>query len=433
MAQRNNKLPKVEFPEKLDFIFLKYRYKISYGGRGSAKSWSYARALLILGRKSKLRILCAREVQKSIKDSVHKLLKDQVEALGLGAFYDVTDHTITGRNGTEFIFAGLGTMTTESIKSYEGCDIVWVEEGQTVKKKSWEILIPTIRKPGSEIWVSMNPELDTDDTYVRFIVSTPPDSKVVNINYEDNPWFPDVLEMERQHCFKTNKEDYDNIWEGKCRKSAAGAIYAGEIEAALLAGQIRPVPYDPMLRVHTIWDLGWNDRMTISFVQRGPSEIRIIDYIEDSHKKLSWYVKEIEKRDYNWGLDWLPHDGFHKDYKTGMSTAEILEAHSRNVAPGDTKNPAIPNIGLEDGIKHARQMFHRFYFDDTKCERLVECVRRYKRRLHEKTQEPMGPLHDEYCHGADNIRYVSLVAEQLTNDLIVPRPQTQRSAPHWRG
>lgn len=426
-------LAKIEFPDKLDFIFLKYRYKVSHGGRGSAKSWSYAKALLIMGRKKKLRILCAREVQKSIKESVHKLLSDQIEAMGLGSFYEVLDNTIRGRNGTEFVFAGLGVLTTESIKSYEGMDIVWVEEGQTVKKKSWEILIPTIRKPGSEIWVTMNPELDTDDTYVRFVVSTPPDSKVVQINYMDNRWFPDVLEMERQHCFKTNRDDYDNIWEGKCRKSAAGAIFAGEIETAILGGQIRPVPYDPMLKVHTIWDLGWNDSMTISMVQKGPAEIRIIDYIEDSHKTLAWYVKELEKRPYNWGQDWLPHDGFHKDFKTGQSTEEILIALKRDVAPGDTVDPAIPNIGLEDGIKAARLNFSKFYIDEVKCARLLECLRRYKRRLHQTTQEPMGPLHDEYCHGADNFRYINLVAPLLTNDLTPPPPSSgPRASADWR-
>ena len=126
----------IKFPEKLGYLFEQYRYKVAFGGRGSAKSWSYARALLLLGTQHKLRILCTREVQKSIKDSVHKLLGDQIQALGLGQFYEVLENEIRGENGTEFTFAGLANHTVESIKSYEGVDIVWVEEAQTVEKRS---------------------------------------------------------------------------------------------------------------------------------------------------------------------------------------------------------------------------------------------------------------------------------------------------------
>jgi len=138
-----------EFPEKLQFLFNPKRYKVAHGGRGSGKSWGFARALLLQGASEPLRILCTREVQKSIKDSVHKLLTDQIEALGLGWFYQVLENEIRGKNGTEITFAGLATHTIESIKSYEGVDRVWVEEGQVVRKRSWDVLIPTIRKPGS--------------------------------------------------------------------------------------------------------------------------------------------------------------------------------------------------------------------------------------------------------------------------------------------
>ena len=157
---------KAQFPEILKFLSEPYRYKILFGGRGSGKSWGVARELLIQGamRQNPLRILCAREIQRSIKQSVHQLLSDQIQELGLGGFYDVLENEIRGRNGTKFSFTGLANNTVESIKSYEGVDRVWIEEAQTVSKKSWDILIPTIRKPGSEIWVTFNPSLDTDDT-----------------------------------------------------------------------------------------------------------------------------------------------------------------------------------------------------------------------------------------------------------------------------
>lgn len=398
-----------EFPEKLECLFEPHRYKVAHGGRGSAKSWSYARALLIQAAAEALRVGCFREIQKSIKQSVHTLLADQIQALGLGGFYDVLDSEIRGRNGSLFTFAGLATHTVESIKSFEGLDRAWVEEAQTVSKRSWDILIPTIRKPGSEIWVSFNPELDTDETYVRFVVNPPPDSVVVQVNYSDNPWFPKVLEQERLHCKATNPEDYDTIWEGRCRTAVIGAIYAKEIDSAIREGRICNVPYDPRLKVHTIWDLGWNDSMAITLVQRIRSEIRVIDYIEDSHKTLDWYAADLNQRRLNWGIDWLPHDGDHKDYKTGKSAKEILRGFNRRAK-------IVPNIGREPGIKAARMLFPQCYFDKAKTARLQECLKRYRRSIHQQTREPGAPVHDEYSHGADVYRYLAVVADQLTNE-----------------
>lgn len=398
-----------EFPEKLQFLFDPHRYKVAYGGRGSSKSWSFARALLIQAAGKKMRVLCTREVQKSIKDSVHRLLSDQIEALGLGGFYTILETEIRGANGSNFVFSGLASQTAESIKSFEGIDVVWCEEAQNISKKSWDTLIPTIRKDGSEIWVSFNPELDTDETYVRFVVNPQADSHVAEVNYHDNPWFPEVLEQERKHCELTNKEDYAQIWEGKCRTAVSGAIYAAEVGDAIRNGRICNVPYDPRLKVHTIWDLGWNDSMSIILAQRLRSEIRLIDYIEDSHKTLDWYAAELNKKNLNWGFDWVPHDGAHKDFKTGKSTVELLRSFGR-------KPKLVPNIGVEAGIKGARMMFGQVYFDKTKTARLVECLKRYRRSISETTKEPGAPLHDEFSHGADDFRYLGVVADKLTNE-----------------
>lgn len=405
----------IEFPERLDFLFDPYRYKVAYGGRGSAKSWSFARALLVHGAGGKLRVLCAREVQKSIKDSVHKLLSDQIEEMGLGSFYEVLETIIRGKNGTEFMFAGLATHTVESIKSFEGVDVVWVEEAQTVSKRSWDVLIPTIRKPNSEIWITFNPNLDTDETYTRFVLTPPPDSKVVQMNYHDNPWFPMVLDQEREHCRLTNAEDYANIWEGRCRTAVAGAIYALEVADAMENGRVCNVPYDPTLKVHTVWDLGWNDSMSIILCQRLRSEIRVIEYIEDSHKTLDHYAALLNTKPYNWGTDWLPHDGRTKDFKTGMSAEEILKRFNRKVK-------ITPSISVEDGIKATRNVFHQFYFDKSKTARLVECAKRYRRSVNQQTNEPGPPLHDEYSHGADVLRYLSINADSMSNEDLSRMP-----------
>lgn len=411
-----------QFPEKLAFLFTPKRYKCAYGGRGSGKSWSFARALLIQAAKEPLRVLCTREVQKTIKDSVHRLLSDQIQALELGYFYEVLETEIRGRNGSIFVFSGLSSQTVESIKSFEGCDRCWVEEAQSVSKKSWDVLTPTIRKPSSEIWVSFNPELDTDETYTRFVVSPPPNSIVLPVNYDDNPWFPEVLEDERKHCELTNLEDYATIWEGKCRTAIKGAIYAQEVDAAVRQGRICNVPYDPRLKVHTIWDLGWNDAMSIIFAQRVRSELRVIDYIENSHKTLDWYAAELNQRRYNYGHDYLPHDGRNKDFKTGKSAEEILKTFGRKVK-------ITRNIPIESGIKAARISFAQTYFDKAKTARLIECLKRYRRSINQQTNEPGAPLHDEFSHGADVWRYLAIVAEQLSNEDESQIEESQRWQP----
>lgn len=402
-------LPELEFPEKLQCLFEPARYKVAHGGRGSAKSWSFARALLALGAQRKLRILCTREVQKSIKDSVHKLLSDQIEAIGLGWFYQIQNNEIRGANGTEFLFAGLADHTVESIKSYEGVDVVWVEEAHKVSKRSWDILIPTIRKEGSEIWISLNPELETDETYSRFVIDPPANAVVVQINYSDNPWFPDVLEQERVDCLRRDPKGYPQIWEGKCLPAVAGAIYYDEISLAQDEGRIARVPYDPMLKAHVIFDLGWNDAMFVSIAQRVRSELRIIESLEDSHKTLDWWSAELRKKNMNWGTVFLPHDGEHRDFKTAKSAKEIMEALGWTVK-------ITPNLRVEEGIRLTRMAFPQMVFDKDKAARIVQCAKRYRRSVNQQTNEPGAPLHDEWSHGADNLRYVAINAEQMTNE-----------------
>lgn len=417
----------VEFPKALRMLFEPARYKVLHGGRGSGKSWGVARALLLQAAQQKLRVLCTREIQKSLKDSVHTLLKDQIQEMGLSSFYEVLETEIRGINGSSFLFAGLQQHTVESIKSFEGCDRVWVEEAQTVSGKSWDVLIPTIRKPGSEIWITLNPQLETDPTFQRFIAVPPPGAVVKEMNYTENPWFPAVLETERQHAQQTMKpEKYRHIWEGKCMPAVDGAIYFDEIAKAEDEGRITLVKPDKLLKVHAIFDLGWNDCMTIVMVQRSASELRVVDYIEDSHKKLSDYSDMLKAKPYTWGKVWLPHDGFAKDYKTGKSADEMMRALGWTVA-------RVPNMDIEGGIKAAREIFERVWFDKDKAARLVECLKRYRRNIGQKTGEGGTPLHDEFSHGADAFRYMTLVADQLTNTER-KRPNLTSDAPSdWMG
>lgn len=391
----------VQIPAKLAGLYKPCRYKVMKGGRGGGKSHGVAEVLLEKGARNPLRILCAREIQKSMRDSVHRLLKDKIVKLGLQAFYEVLDTEIRGANGTLIVFSGLQSHTVDSIKSFEGVDLVWVEEAHGVSKKSWDTLTPTIRKDGSEIWLTLNPDMETDETYQRFIATPSPDTWVCDINWRDNPWLPDVLNEERLKAKRSMlKEDYEHIWEGKARRVAAGAIYRHEIETLYLENRACAVPYDPLLPVHTVWDLGWNDSMTIGMVQRGTHDVRLIDYIEDSHRTLDWYVAQLDKRSYRWGTDFLPHDGRTRNFQTGKSTQEQLQAMGRKSVVVQAQT------SVEEGIKAVRMLFPRCYFDKTKTARLLECLKRYQRQINTQTNEPMGPLHDEYSHGADMFRYV---------------------------
>jgi phage terminase large subunit len=402
-----------EFPKIFQFLFKPKRIKCCYGGRGSGKSWAVARALLLQSAQKPLRVLCAREVQKSIKQSVHTLLVDQIQSLQLGQFFEVTEAEIRGKNGSLFSFAGLASHTVESVKSFEGCDTVWVEEAQTVSKKSWDILIPTIRKPGSEIWITFNPDLDTDETYQRFVVNPPEYCETVKVNWSDNPWFPAELEQEREHCERTRPEDYGWIWEGNCKAAVEGAIYANEVREAQEQGQIANLPYDPTIKVHVVFDLGWNDSMSIILCQKVRSEVRIIEYIEDDHKTLDYYSSLLKNKNLNWGKLYIPHDGRAKDFKTGKSSEQILKALGWQVE-------IVPNIGIEQGIKAARMGFRQVYFDKAKTVRLLDCLKRYRRGINTATNEPGAPFHDEYSHGADCYRYLMVAADSMSNDQWKP-------------
>lgn len=399
----------IEFPQKLRPLFQPARYKVLHGGRGGAKSWGVARALLVLGASKPMRILCARETQTSIDQSVHQLLKDQIEAMNLSAFYTVREKEIEGKNGTTFSFAGLRQQGVTNIKSFEGTDVCWCEEAEAITKKSWNVLIPTIRKPGSEIWITFNPELDTGETYTRFVVDPPPGAVVIQINYYDNPWFPPELEAERVEMKRRDPEGYETTWEGKTRSAVEGAIYAKQIADLVRDGRYGNVPYDPLLLVHTVWDLGNANNMRVICVQRNSSELRLIDHIPGGGIHLADYVAELEAKKYRYGTDYIPHDGRAKQSGTGKSTEEMLQAMKRSVH-------VIPASDVEEGIRGCALMLPRLWVDKGRCSEWMDSIKRYKRHIHSVTGAVGGPVHDDASHDADTARYLAAVADQMSND-----------------
>lgn len=220
----------LEIPEKLLFLLnKKARYKIAYGGRGSAKTWSFGGVLVIKALQSKIRVLCCRQLQTSIKDSVHKLLCDTIHRLGLDTYFTITRDSIRACNGSEFIFKGIQNNVNE-IKSMEGIDIAWIEEAQSVSQDSLDVLIPTIRKEGSEIWISFNPDREEDPVYQTFVKNTREDCICVKINYDENPWFPETLRREMEYCKRTDYGKYEHVWLGKTVINTEAQVFNGKFE-----------------------------------------------------------------------------------------------------------------------------------------------------------------------------------------------------------
>jgi len=392
------------------------RYNIMYGGRGSAKSWSTARILAMLGYFTPKRILCAREIQRSLKESVYQLLLDQMELLSLDHFYRATKDSIVGLNGTQFLFHGIRTEDIAKIKSLEGVSDCWVEEAHTVSSKSWRILVPTIRAEDSKVYVTFNPELVDDPTYERFITKPPADSHVIKMNYTDNPWFNKVLDQERLEDLDRDtthdKHVYKHTWEGVTLPAVEGAIFANEVAKLFEEHRVRPLDPDPMGKVHGIMDLGWGV-MTMVLAQRFGNTVNIIGYYEWVNKTYDQITAELHKDhpDFRWGKIFMPHDASHRDPKTGHSHFQVMEAL------GWTTDK-VEQIGIENYIEKGRRMFGNVYISDSNgCDRLIHCLRRYKYKIAATNEDKKtGVDKDDYSHAAESFCYTAVVADKLVND-----------------
>lgn len=413
------------FPPSFAPFFQPKRFKCAYGGRGGSKSWSAARALLLLGQQYSIRVLCAREFQASISESVHQLLQDQIVNLGLTDFYSVAKADITGRNGSRFYFSGIASNVTK-IKSYEGVNICWLEEAENLSEYSWDIIEPTIRREGfikgteAEIWVTFNPRLPTDFVYRKFVLDPPENAFVTKVNYFDNPWCPQTILNSAKRMEEKDPEKYSHIYLGEPRKFLDGAVYHTELRDANRDGRITKVPYDPTLGVSCFFDLGWADATAVWFAQKAGHEIRLIDYMEDSQKPIDFYLKEINRRPYTIDTVCLPHDAKAASLGTGKSIEEII----RNKG---FRTHVIPKLSLTDGINALRSVFPLMWFDAQRCEKGIEAVRNY---AYEKQPEHIGgfkdtPAHNQHSHASDALRYVAI---GLKSSRSKPEPKYLQNA-----
>lgn len=394
-----------QFPTKLQCLFLPKRFKVLWGGRGAGRSWGVARALALIGTERPIRVLCVRELQKSISESVHKVLSDQIEALGLSGFYEIQKSKIIGKNGTVFSFEGIKNNTT-AIKSYEGIDYCWVEEGNKVSKASWDILIPTIRRQGSEIWINFNPELDTDYTYKRFVkdpelIETSPGVRessriiAVHMTYEDNPWFASTdMPAEVEATRRLDHEAYLNVWLGQTRQMLEGVVFAKELRAAQEASRICTVPWDRETPVDTFWDLGRADLTSIWFAQRVAMQTRVLGYYEDRAQDIHHYLKYCQAQPYVYGTMHLPHDASAKRLGEKRTIEQIVRGMGFRVQ-------VVPRINKKaNAINAARIIFPNCWFDEDQCEDGLQRLRHYRYQVHDGHFSD-EPLHDDNSNGAD--------------------------------
>jgi phage terminase large subunit len=385
-----------EIPEVFEDLFKPKRYKIYYGGRGGAKSWGFADALLIKGTQQPLRILCARELQKSIADSVHKLLDDQITALGLEDFYEVQKTTILGINGTEFLFNGLKHNARE-IKSTEGIDICWVEEAENVSDASWELLIPTVRKEGSEIWISFNTKQPTDATYRRFIFDADDDTLIKKVSYRDNPFFPDVLEKERIKLKQRDPKAYEHVWEGEFDTRFSGAVYAKWLADLKDKGRITDkVKHDPEYPVSTLWDLGYGDTNTTWFFQEAPNEVLFIDYYENTSEGIGHYCDMLKAKPYRYKAHYVPQDAGKK----------MMEANGRSIVEQALKDHGIrmtiiPETTHANRHEGLRKVLPNCWFNSDTCALGIEAAMAYHYEYDDDLQMfKKAPVHDWSSHAS---------------------------------
>jgi phage terminase large subunit len=381
---------KIVFPPKFEALFKPFRWKVWYGGRSSSKSWSCARAIILLTDAKRLRVLCTREFQSSIRDSVHRLLSDQIQMLGLAPWFEITDKEIRSlRTGSEIIFRGLHHNLQE-IKSLEGVDICFCEESQLISNDSWIALIPTIRKPGSELWVVFNVVDETDATYQRCVIQKLPNAYVCKVGWEDNPHFSDTLNAEREYMLRTDPENYEWVWSGNPRVISDAIIFKGKytIESFEMPTNPRPQLYhgcdwgyaaDPLCLVRC-WITGeapeehlFIDEEAVSYHCELDNIPALFDSIPTSR---DWSVKCDPSR---------------------PETISYVAKRGFNCTPADSWKGSV-----EDGIAHLRS--YRIHVHQ-RCTHLLQELRSYAWKTDRNTGEILPIPCDRSNHCIDALRY----------------------------
>ena len=346
-------------------------------------------------------------------------------AIDPGATFKEADKAWEFSSGAKMIF-GFCERDAD-VYQYQGQEFQWIgidELGHFPTAFVYEYLTSRLRSPDKGLSCYMRATCNPGPKWImqRFGITRSGQSSVVQLDIEGRTFkrrfIPSFL-SDNSHLEGTGYRErllqlpdaqrqmlLDGRWDVF---DVPNAIYKDEIRQAREDHRIRPVPADPMLKTHTVWDLGFADSMSIICVQKGPDGVlRVVDYIEDNRKPLDFYVRALGAKPYDYGTDYLPHDGASKHFLTGKSAADVLGQMGRRVV-------VLPRTNVDEGIQAARMVFGRVYFDETKTERLVECLQNYKFGINGQTGAYTTPVHDDSSHGADAFRYLAMCEGQMTN------------------
>lgn len=390
LAAELKRTPEQLVPPAFQFLFERQkRYIVPYGGRSSAKSWSVARVLLQRGTERKELILCARESQSSIKESAYRLLCDQIRALELEDFYAIGADRIVGTNGTEFIFEGL-YRNAERLKSYEGVTIVWVEEAHRVSERSWEDLIPTIRKAGSQFFITFNPSQADDPVWQRFIASDRPDVIAQRVTWRDNPFISAETIAEKDWCAATDIDQFRHVWEGEFRTVT---------EAQILRGKYVSQPFDVNPRwsgPHYGLDFGFSQDPTAGTVCYIDDDERVL-YVAREFWKLGADIDALPSA-LEAAMPGVSRHTLYCDCARPESISYIARHGISGARPAEKWSGSI-----DDGVAYLRSFSRIVIHPD--CVHTLDEANRYSFKVDRLTGNPLPEVEDKHNHCIDSIRY----------------------------
>ena len=414
-----------------------WRHLGFYGGRSSGKSTTVALLLLIKAMGKPLRILCCREIQNAIADSVHKLMADLISQYKFGG-WTVTENIIRYQNGSEIIFKGVHN-NTQSIKSTEGIDICFVEEAQSISQESIDVLIPTVRKEGSFFVWCWNPLTEQDPVWTT--IASKPDERtyVRKVNSEDIEELlsPEIIH-EREKMKIDNPDMYAHVWLGQPLTSKTGTVFGKQIAQAEIEGRIGSVPYDASAGTYTAIDLGIGDSTAIWWFQMVGQEIDFIDHYESSGEELGHYISIIKNKPYNYTTHFLPHDAKQRELQTGMTRVEFFE--NNGIHNIEVLRPTNFQLGQDDINMIARPKFSKVWIDRDKCERGLKCLRAYHYEYDEKNKLLKDkPEHDWSSHSSSAFIYALIAAQESTEaqqvnvqfKTVVPKEFRKKKDDDW--
>jgi len=393
------------------------RYKGAHGGRGSGKSHFFAELIIEDSlRERGMLAVCIREVQKTLAQSSKRLIESKIATLSVGSEFKIFRDKIETPGDGVIIFEGMQNHTAESIKSLEGFQRAWIEEAQTLSERSLTLLRPTIRAEGSEIWASWNARRKSD-AIDRFLRRSPPSSAiVVKANWRDNPWFPEVLEIERKFDLERYPDRYDHIWEGEYAKAFEGAYFAKQFAEAKAQGRISRVAADPLLPINAFFDLGGSgasaDAMSIWIAQFVNREVRVLDYIEGQGQVLAYYVQELRVRSYENAICYLPHDGVNENNVTGKRYEDhVREAGFQvEIVKNQGKGAAMMRV------EAVRRLFPQIWFNEATTEAGRDALGYYHEKKNDNRDVGLGPEHDWSSHAADAFGLMCIVYREPNKD-----------------